>query len=108
MSLIIKNNATTTLSADISSTAVSVAVTDGTVFPALGGSDYFYATIQSTGNAYEIVKVTALATNTLTVVRAQEDTIAIPFTSGSRIELRVTKKNLDDLLVDALANVLLI
>lgn len=93
MALILKNNATTFLSAAITSTDTSLPVTDGTVFPTLGAGDYFYATIQNTSGNYEIVKVTNVTGNTVSVTRSQEDTVAIPFVSGSVIEIRLTEAN---------------
>lgn len=94
MVAVFKNNASTFLAEALSSTAVSVAVEDGSVFPTLDPGDFFNATIQGIANNREIVQVTAVAGNTLYFTRAQEDTLAIPFVSGSRIELRATKENL--------------
>jgi hypothetical protein len=91
------NNAKTTLSSGINDSVTSAAVASGAVFPALSGGDYFYATIE-TGNAVtrEIVKVTARSGNTLTIVRAQDNTSAAAFSSGDFIELRVTAAVLED------------
>lgn len=93
MALILKNNATTYLSAAITSTDTSIPVTDSSVFPALGAGDYFYATIQSTSGNYEIVKVTNVSASAVSATRAQEDTVAIPFVAGSVIEIRLTEAN---------------
>jgi hypothetical protein len=60
----------------------------GARFPALGGQDYFYATLVDTSGNLEIVKVTARATDTLTVVRGQDGTTARAYSSGDRLELR--------------------
>ena len=38
------NNAATTLAAGINSSVTSIAVTDGSVFPTITGSDHFYVT----------------------------------------------------------------
>lgn len=96
MSLVLKNNASTLLAADISSTDTTLTVTsgEGALFPTLGASDFFYATLQSTDNAVEIVKVTARADDTFTVVRGQENTVSVPFLADSRFELRVTVENI--------------
>lgn len=96
MGITLKNNVKTILSAGISSTDTTIPVADTSVFPALGASDYFYCTIESRTGSFEIVKVTQINSTTLTVVRAQESTIAVPFLLGSRVELRVTVGNLDD------------
>lgn len=108
MAIILKNRASTYLAAAISSTDTSITVTDGSVFPTLGTTDYFYMTIQSTTGNYESVKVTARSENTLTVVRAQEDTLAIPFVADSRAELRVSVQNIEDTFADEAGDVLLL
>ena len=89
------NNAATTLAAGINSSATSISVTDGSVFPAITGSDHFYVTFDDTTNT-EIVKVTARSGNTLTVVRGQDDTTARAFSSGDKAELRVVAALLED------------
>jgi len=91
------NNATTTLSADITSVATSFTVTSGAAFPAATtGGDYFYATLVDTSNNIEIIKVTNRATNIFTIVRAQEGTTARAFTSAaSKVELRPTAAGLN-------------
>lgn len=99
MAIILANNAITTIPAAVSSTDTSITVTDGTVFPELGANQVFYATIGSVTSNYEIVKVTAKGGNVLTIVRAQESTLAIPFPAGSRISLNVTVGNLGDYLL---------
>lgn len=92
MGVKVTNNATTTTDGAISSTALSVTVASGTgvLFPILGGSDYFYATLIDTNGNYEVIKVTARTDDVMTIVRAQEGTLAIPFPDNSRFELRVT------------------
>lgn len=96
MGVQLKNNASTIVPLAISSTATSLVVASGTgaEFPTLGAGDYFYATIQDVNNNFEIVKVTARADDAMTVTRAQEGTLAIPFPANSRFELRVTVENI--------------
>jgi hypothetical protein len=67
------------------------------LFPAITGSNYFYATLVDAANNYEIVKVTARATDVLTVTRAQEGTAARAFAAASKLELRVTAAGLGNL-----------
>lgn len=102
MVLKLKNNATTTTAAAIGSGDLTVTVTSGTgiLFPILGATDYFYATMQTVSNAYEIVKVTARVGDTMTIVRAQEGTSAIPIPANSRFEIRVTAQNIASVLED--------
>jgi hypothetical protein len=59
MAIKFSNLASTTLASGVSDTATSLSVTSASLFPTLGGSDYFYATI-GTGTGSEIVKVTAI------------------------------------------------
>ena len=89
------NNAATTLAAGINSSATSISVTDGSVFPTITGSDHFYVTFDDTTNK-EIVKVTARSGNTLTVVRGHDNTTARAFSSGDKAELRIVAALLDD------------
>lgn len=98
MGIKFKNNAFATIPLAVSSVATSVTVTSGqgARFPALGAGDYFYATISDTGNNFEIVKVTARFDDVLTIARAQEGTLAIPFAANSRIELRITVASIEE------------
>ena len=89
------NNASTTLATAINTTDTSVVSASGSSFPALGGSDHCYLTLQS-GATIEIVKATALSTNTFTVVRAQGGTSAASFAVGTQIELRMNTALLQD------------
>ncbi len=88
----VKNRATTTLNdaGGISDVDTTIIVTDGTVFPAVD----FFATIED-----EIVLVTTLATNTLTVTRAQQGTTGVAHADGVKIELHVTAQEVIDLQV---------
>lgn len=83
------NNATSSLAAGISAGALSLAVApgEGALFPTLSGNDYFYATLAGV-NGIEIVKVTARATDTFTIVRAQDNTTAKAYNLGETVELR--------------------
>lgn len=78
--LLFANNAATTIAAGINAAAVSVTLAPGTgaLFPNPGAGEYFIATFvdNATGLVNEIVKVTARATDVLTIVRAQEGTSA--------------------------------
>lgn len=93
MALKLKNNATTTLASALDTSSTTVTVADGSVFPTLGSGDYFNATIQATTGAYEIVQVTAIAGNALSVTRAQEGTVAISHSVGALVDLRLTEEN---------------
>jgi hypothetical protein len=105
MPVLYTNNATSALSSGITNVATSLTVASGqgSRFPAIGGSDYFYATLTNSSGTVEIVRVTARTTDTLTIVRAQDGTSAAAWNAGDRVELRVTKAMLDDLKADARA-----
>lgn len=96
MSIVLGNNAHTTLAANMSSLDTVIYVSDVSSFPALGVGDYFNMTIESTTGAYEIVRVTQINTSSFNVTRAQEGTIAVPFNIGARVELRITVQNLEN------------
>lgn len=94
MSALYSNNAATTLASGITNSATSLTVATGTgaVFPTItSNQDYFLITLQSvsTGNS-EIVLVTARTTDTFTIVRAQEGTTAIAFSTSDYVQQRVT------------------
>jgi len=98
MGIKVANNAFGTLAAGINSSATSITLTtgQGARFPSLGAGDYFYATLIDTSNNLEIVKVTARSTDVLTVVRAQESTTARTYSTGDRIEIRLTAQTFLD------------
>jgi hypothetical protein len=89
MPALVTNNATSTLASGIDSavTSLSVAAGEGARFPSPSSPDYFYCTLAGSAGI-EIVKVTARATDTFTIVRAQDGTTAKSFTAGETVELR--------------------
>lgn len=86
------NNSSTTLAASLASGALSLTVSAGTgaLFPALSSGETFNAVLMDSSNNLEIVQVTARTADTFTIVRAQEGTTARAFSSGDRVELRMT------------------
>jgi len=98
MGIKLSNNAFATLAAGINSSVTSITVTSGqgARFPSLTASDYFYATLIDTSNNLEIVKCTARSTDVLTVVRGQESTTARAYSTGDRIEIRLTAQTFID------------
>lgn len=96
MSVVYSNNASTSLSSGITNSATSITVGSVASFPSLAGSDYYYATLANVTNTkIEIIKVTAAAGTTLTVVRGQDGTTAVSFDAGDNLQLRVTAATLD-------------
>jgi hypothetical protein len=93
MTILFTNNAATTLASGINSSVTSLTVASGTgsLFPNPSAPDYFLVTLQGVaGTPIEIVKVTARSTDTFTIVRAQESTTASSFSTGDKVELRIT------------------
>jgi hypothetical protein len=90
MGLKVTNNAFGTLNAGINSSATTIVLSagQGSRFPTLAAGDYFYATLIDTTNNLEIIKVTARSTDTMTVVRAQDNTTARAYSTNDRFELR--------------------
>ena len=105
MGVKVTNNAFGTISAGINSSATTVTLDSGqgARFPTLGGSDHFYGTLIDTSNNVEIIKVTARSTDSMTVVRAQDNTTARAFSIGDRFELRPVAKLFEDILSEAVA-----
>ena len=99
MTVKVTNNGFSTLSAGItdSATTITLASGEGSRFPTLSIDDYFYGTLVDTSNNLEIVKVTARSTDSLTVVRAQDNTSARAFSTGDRFELRPVAKLFEDI-----------
>jgi len=99
MTVKVTNNGFSTLSAGItdSATTITLASGEGSRFPTLSTDDYFYGTLIDTSNNLEIVKVTARSTDSLTVVRAQDNTSARAFSTGDRFELRPVAKLFEDI-----------
>jgi hypothetical protein len=103
MSQLFTNNATTTLATDlqISDTIVELATGFGALFPSPTGGDFFLCTVEDTSGNLEVLKCTARSSDDLTVVRAQENTSAQLFVSGSRVECRLTAGTFDNFLQKA-------
>ena len=93
------NNATSTLASGITSSATSLTVASGqgTLFPTLGAGDYFYCTLANVAGTVEIIKVTARSTDTFTVTRGQDNTTAVAWNSGDKVELRLVAASLNDI-----------
>lgn len=92
MAQLFTNFAATTLATPALATDTEINVVDGSLFPAPAGEDFFQCVLASAGQELtrEIVRVNARVGNTLTVVRAQEGTVAAEFAEGDKAELRDT------------------
>jgi len=92
MGVKVTNNGYATISAGITSTDTTITLDSGqgARFPTLGAGDFFFGTLVDTSNNIEIVKVTARSSDSMTVVRGQDNTTARGFAIGDRFELRPT------------------
>lgn len=87
------NNASSLLAASISDIETTIQVDSGygALFPNPGVDEYFVIALENASGDLEICKVTARATDLMTVVRGWEDTVAQAWTNGvTRVELRNT------------------
>lgn len=88
------NNGSTTLAGSITNTATSANLAPGTgaLFPNPTGGNYFVMTFTdaATGLLNEIVHVTAISSDTVTIVRAQEGTEAQSWNAGDNAQNRLT------------------
>ena len=93
MAQIFKNNTWGLLASELASGATTATLNAGHGFTD-PGTDWYLATLigvtGTTETAWEIVKVTDVSTNTLTLVRAQEGTADATWPAGTRLELRLT------------------
>src|SRR5712692_8532277 len=80
-----------------SGTSLVVASGDGAKFPAVPFNATVWATAAqpTTANA-EIVRVTAIATDTMTIVRAQESSSARTVVVGDQVAATITSLSLDN------------
>lgn len=92
MGIIVANNAISRLASGITSTVTSlnIAPGEGSRFPALSAGNWFPVVVLKSTGELEIMKCTARSVDTLTVERAQETTMAMSFSAGDRVEVRMT------------------
>lgn len=90
------NNYSTTLAADLAAAATSCTVAAGDGAPLAGASaaNPYHLTLAS-GGKLEVVAVTAVAGDVLTIVRAQEGSSDQQWLTGMPLEARVTSAILD-------------
>lgn len=91
------NNAATTLASNITSgdSSLTVATGTGALFPNPTAGQYFYCTLANNAGTVEIIKVTARSGDTFsTIVRGQDGTSAVGWSSGDKVELRLVNADL--------------
>lgn len=78
-----------------SGTSLVVTAADGALFPTVPFQLTIWATgVQPLTTNAEIVTVTAISTDTLTIVRAQEGTVARTVVVGDQVAATITKQSL--------------
>lgn len=96
MRFLFANNASTVLDGAILAADTSIDVINAAVFPSPAAGFTVRATIvRASDNAVEIIDISAISLNTLTINRAREGTTALDFADGDVIEMRVTAGMLD-------------
>lgn len=91
------NNVSTTLNGAVGTGDTTWTVADGSIFPTpVAGKTLRATAIKAADSTVEIVDITAISTNDLTVTRAREGTTALAFADGDTVELRVTKEMLEN------------
>ncbi len=94
MSYRAKNNSFGQLASGLSAGATSMTLQagQGDRFPVIANPDYTFVTLEDAAGNREIVKVTArnAASDVMTIVRAQEGTVARGWSAGDVVELRMT------------------
>lgn len=94
MPQLLKNNVSGTLANELSAVGTSMTLVDASAFPD-PGADYYLCTLaglDSNGreDKWEIVRVTAKASNTLSITRAQESTTNRLWPVGTAVQMRLT------------------
>lgn len=94
--LIFKNNFEVALAQPTTTSDTTITIRSGSGFPTLGANERVVATIvdAATGLQFEIVTVTAVVGNVLTVQRAQEGTAARAWAAGDMLSIRTTAASL--------------
>jgi len=92
---IFSNNRAGVVNTGIDDIATSLVLNDASDFPEPSGGDWFLLTLfafndNGLENTWEIVQCTSRASNTLTIVRGQEGTVAVAWSAASKCEMRPT------------------
>ena len=92
------NNSESTLASGITAVAVTITVPagEGALFSSPVNGDFQMITL-SDGTNTEVIKLTARAADSLTVVRAQEGTSGFAFSATDTVDARLTKGTLEKL-----------
>lgn len=91
----LSNFSKTVLATGATATDTIFNVVDASIFPSISGVQYFFLVLEDASLNHEIVKVTNKAANALTVVRAQEGTLARAWNQNDSASLRLTAGTLE-------------
>jgi hypothetical protein len=96
--ILFANNAASTLSANITSSATTLSVANAASFPNPSAGQYFLITMipASSGIPGEIMQVTGVSGTTFTVVRGQEGTTATAYSAGDAVVNQLTSGSLNN------------
>jgi hypothetical protein len=100
MIFVFANNASSLLASGIAATDTELTVQagQGQLFPPITSGQLAPITLEDVNGNIEIVYATGLVGDTLVIEREQENTTALPFASGSRVEQRLTMGVMQSLL----------
>ena len=102
MGQVFANFAGSTLAADLAAGDTACTVASAASFPAMTTGQWMYAVLADQAETvWEIVKVTALATATFTITRAQDGTTARAWPAGSKFQCRPVAQSIRDLMWQA-------
>jgi hypothetical protein len=103
MSILFDNNAsgTNSVQAEIVDTTITLQTNEGQLFPPVttASGDFFLLTLEDTSGNIEICNCTDNNSDVLTVARAQENTTAKVFPTGSKVEQRMTAGAIDEFML---------
>lgn len=105
MGIVFGNFAAARLAAAIDAEAAQIIVHSAAALPSLGSDGYFYAVLVGAEALREVVRVTAIDGNVLTVTRGQDQTEARAYKAGDVFELRLTRGGVADWLREVIAEV---
>lgn len=103
MSILFDNNAsgTNSVQVEIVDTTITLQTNEGQLFPPVttASGDFFLLTLEDTSGNIEICNCTDNNSDVLTVARAQENTTAKVFATGSKVEQRMTAGAIDEFML---------
>jgi len=100
--IVFGNYGSTFLTGSVAAVDTAITVNDASNFPTIAGGsgDFFLLTfVRASDNAVEIVKVTNVAANVITCVRAQESTTALALVANDNVQVWLTAGAFDNVVL---------